>query len=326
MEGVYQNLKDSKYQSRTRYLEMRLKEAYDHWRSVYTDISSLDQLRLYLEKLPPKNRELFLDMSGFVFILFNELDKIPPCLQDAVAIVSICSIIERVQATKNRHISLGNWLKEKKTAETLEELMQTRTPHEALVQLVDLFHSKYGSTQAVADFFNSYFDKEEKGSLIRDYRVQTRYIPRIHAPVLRRFIPEFSDTWTLEEVKQKLGNQVELEDGFLPVCYGVTCYIEYGRCFPNVSCRLKDQKLLEDSLRRVARRLVYGYRNRFVHQARLPILASGANKGEKALFSSIVLDLLDDTIVEHSLDLNSLLKAFQSSLRRFFDTSTKTAG
>jgi len=323
MEGVYPDLKDSRYRSRTRHLEMRLKEAYNHWRSVYTDISSLDQLRPYLERFPPKGRELFLDLSGFVSILFNELDKIPPYLQDAVAIVSICSIIERIQMAKNGYVSLGNWLKEKKTGETLKELLQTRTSHEALVQLVDLFHSKYGSTRAVADFFNSYFNREEKESLIRDYRVQTRYIPRIHEPVLRRFIPDFSDTWTLEEVVQKLGNRVELEEGFLPVCYGVTCYIEYGQCFPNVNCRLKDQKLLEDSLRRVARRLVYGYRNRFVHQARLPILASGAGKNEKAQFSSIVFDLLDDTIVEHSLDLNSLLKTFQSSLRRFFDTSTE---
>jgi len=105
MEGVYPDLKDSKYQSRTHYLEMRLKEAYDHWRSVYTDMSSLDQLRPYLERLPPKGRELFLDMSVFVFILFNELDRIPLYLQDAVAIVSICSIIERIQAAQQAYDS-----------------------------------------------------------------------------------------------------------------------------------------------------------------------------------------------------------------------------
>lgn len=321
MEGIYPNLKDNKFRNRKSTLNVWLKEAFDHWRNTYSDISSPDELAKYLEQLQPKERELFIDVSSFVFILFNELDKIPSYLREAVAIVAMCSIIEQLQATRKGYVSLDNWLKGKEAAQELEKVIHTSDHRGALASLVDLYHSRYGSTQAVTDFFYNYFSREEQESLIRDYCVQTKCLLRMLGVRLQRLIPEFSDTWTLQKIVERLGDQIRVEEDFLPVCYGATCYIDYGQCFPDMGCRLSDSRLLEKSLRRVVKRLVYGYRNRFVHHASLPILSFGERKDDKGSFSSIVFDLVDDTLVKHSLDMKSLLEAFQSSLRRFFETS-----
>jgi len=321
MEGIYPNLKDNRFRNRKSTLDMWLKETFDHWRNIYSDISSPDELAKYLEQLQPKERELFIDVSGFVFMLFNELDKIPSHVREAVAIVVMCSIIERLQATRKGYVSLDNWLKKKEAAQELEKAIHTSDHQGALTCLVDLYHSKHGSTQAVTDFFYNYFSRKEQESLIRDYCVQTKCLPRMLGIRLQRLIPEFSNTWTLQKIVERLGDQIRVEEDFLPVCYGVTCYIDYGRCFPDIGCRLSDSRLLEKSLRRVVRRLVYGYRNRFVHHASWPILSSGERKDDKGSFSSTVFDLVDDTVIKHTLDLKSLLTAFQSSLRRFFEAS-----
>jgi len=321
MDGVYPNMKDSRLLTREGHLKRLLKEASRHFSKIYPELTSPESLAKYLERLNPKTRELFLEVSIFINILYNELNAVPPFLKDAVAIVAICSLIEKLQSKRGDYVPLVDWLKSEATAKQLEELIQQEgAVQRALNVLVDKYNSHYGSREAIVSFFHSHLLNEDKRSLIRSYCRETECIENVFQGSLKAMTPGFRETMTIGEVKAILKDRIEVRKAFLPLCYGSTCYVDYGRCHPNVSCRLGDDRLMQDILRRVVSRLLYAYRNRFVHKARLPILAPEL-KEDAQTFYSAVFDHIDGKLVKHTLEREFLLRAFAVSLKRFFDKS-----
>jgi hypothetical protein len=322
MNGVYPKMVDSLFGTRKGHLETRLKEALEHYAKIFPELRNPDHLAKYLEKRDPKIRELFLETDQFVNIVYNRLDSIPEYLREAIVIVMMFSIIETLQVGMRKYVKLAEWLQSQESARRLDDLTeQGLDSSQKLSALTEIYSSKYGSTHAALDFFDNYLLQPDKKSLIRTYETLKECLLDVFRDLLRSQVPDFDERMTLEEVRKALGDQAKTERRYLPVCYAPTCYVHYDICEPNMGCRLdSDQDLLKRSLDRVVKGLLYAYRNAFVHKSGLPVIPE-ASQSSEATISEIVFDRLDGRFIAHTLDLNFLLKAFASSLRKFFDTA-----
>ncbi len=321
MNGVYPNLKDSTYGTRENSLNRMLMEAVDDWSQVFPDLNTTDKLGSYLARLEPKMRELFLDVARFVGIIYKELNNIPDHLRDALAIALIFSIIDTLQESRRKYVNLSNWLQESKAAEKLAQLTdQGLKASEILRCLMDTYFASFGSTQAALDFFDNYLSSDQKRLLIQSYQTERECIIGYFGGTLRTLVPDFRDTMTVNEVKNALKDRVNVDKAFLPLCYGVTCYVDGGGCDPSIECHLNDEETLRKTLRKAIDNLLYEYRNAFVHKARLPTLAPKMNE-ECQFFYAAAFDHLDGHLIKHTLSLESLLNAFSVSLKSFFDSA-----
>jgi len=325
MNGVYPNMKDSLFGTRRDYLETRLKEASRHCARIFPELSGSNELAAYLETIDPKARELVLEVDGFVNIMYNELTSIPEYLRDALAIILMFSIVETVQLATMKYVRLSDWLRSEECARKLDDLTEQYTDSKhRLKALTEAYFSRYGSARAALDFFEKCFPEDDKKSLIRVYRTLRMCLDSVSPNQLKALMPEFDDSeTTITQIEKALRDRVKIDRAYLPVCYVPSCYIQYGKCDPDVRCRLEKEEILLESLRKVVKRLLYAYRNAFVHESRLPTLVPTlVEENEKPSTKrsySIVYDHLYGRHIAHSLDLQFLLEAFRISLRQFFD-------
>jgi len=321
MNGVYPNIGDSKYRTREAVLKRMANEASNDWSKVFSDLNTTEKLEQYLERLEPKMRELFLDVARFVGIMYRELDNVPDHLRDALAMVLIFSIIERLQESKRKYIKLGDWLQGSEAAQKLTELTdQGLKANEILRCLMNAYFSSFGSTQAASDFFDIYLSTDYKKLLIQSYHTRRKCIIGYYRDTLKSLVPGFRETMTVNDVKNILKDRANVDMNFLPLCYRVTCYVQSGRCHPNIVCDLDDEETLRKTLRKTVNRLLYEYRNAFVHKAELPMLAPELQEEAQSYYSA-VFDVLKGRPVKHTLRRESLLDAFSVSLKRFFERS-----
>ncbi|MGA2785671.1 MAG: hypothetical protein ABSF09_13325 [Candidatus Bathyarchaeia archaeon] len=214
------------------------------------------------------------------------------------------------------------WLQTDECAKKLYELTKQHSGSKQILKtLVKDYFLKYGSTHAATDYFEEYFSKADKKELIMNYRTKRQCLEKVWESTLRMMLPTFSRSMNVSEVANALGNKVRVSDEFLPNCYCSTCFVDYGNCIPSYGCRLDDdQEILQINLDKVVKRLVYQYRNVFVHDSRIPVFAAKSSNA-----NANVLDLLGDKMVLHTLDRGFLLEAFRNSLRKFFETASLIA-
>jgi hypothetical protein len=321
MHGVYPDMRNGVSGSREDFLRMRLKEAFGHYSTVFPELKSLDDFARYLEKQTPKMRELLLEVDTFVGIINNELDSIPEYLQDATALVIMFSIIETLQLAVKKYVGLSDWLQSKESTRRLDELLRNgdRTDR-ALKTLVEDYFSSYGSIHAVTDFFENCLSKSEKKKLVQDYRLNKRCLKGVWEAKLQMLLPAFNRTMTIDDVSRALGDRVQVDEAFLPACYCTTCFVGYGNCYPSYGCRLDDEQELRKNLSKVTKRLVYSYRNAFVHKSRLPIIPREGSSNRRVVH---VFDYLEDRVILHTLDIKFLVDAFCGAFRRFFEQASQ---
>jgi hypothetical protein len=312
MNNVYPNMKAS----REDFLRIRLGEAFSDYSSVYPEVNDPEELSIYLEKLQPNFRELFLDVARFVGILYNELDTIPDHLRDAVSLILMFSIIETLQLATKDYVELSHWLQSKKCSEKLDELWKKGMDCKQVLKALSAeYFSTYGSIHAVTDFFEDFLSEPDKRKLIQDYRVRKQCLEQVWEGYLKLGLPSYNPAMTIPQVlsffNPNFGRGIQSGEAFLPECYCTACYVQYGNCWPSIWCRLNDEDVLRNTLTKVTKRLVYAYRNGFVHNSRLTILAGG---------TAHVFDYIEDRIILHTLNRDFLLEAFRNALVKFFET------
>jgi hypothetical protein len=235
-------------------------------------------------------------------------------------IVLAFSIIERLQLATKKYVRLEDWIATEDSARIYDTA--GGTTRDRLGCLLGVYFSKYGSTRAGCDFFEGYLKDDDKKALVRSYRRLRKCLPMANRMWLQLIVPDLKDSMTPEDIMTRLdcaSSSVKIEEEFLPECYGVTCYVDYRDCWPADGCRLDDRALLRETLEKVVKRLLYSYRNAFVHEGGLPTLTSGKEKGFDVMVSW-VLDRLDDATIQHTLDRQFLLRAFADCLRNYFQT------
>lgn len=320
MNDVYPNMQDNISGSREDFLRMRFREAYDDYSNVFSEFKSPDDLSTYLEKREPKMRELLLEVNTFVGIIYNKLNEIPEYLRDAIALVIMFSIIEKLQLATKKYVELADWLQTAECARKLDELVKDGSETgQALKTLMGIYFTIYGSIHAATDFFEN-FSKTDKQKLVRDYRIRKECLENVFESKLRILLPTFNRTMTVAEISKALGDRVKVGEAFLPDCYCTTCYVGYGNCDPSLGCRLDDEGVLRTNLNKVTKRLVYSYRNAFVHESRLPIIPEEGSSDRKVVD---VIDYLDDRLVLHNLDMKFLLNAFRNAFKKFFEKTNQ---
>jgi hypothetical protein len=321
MNGVYPKMVDSLFGTRKGHLESRLKEASENYAKIFPELREPDRLAEYLERRDPKIRELFLETDQFVGIMYNGLDSIPECLRDSVIIMMMFSIIETLQVGMKKYVKLVDWLQSQECARKLDgSIEQGLDSKQKLKALAEMYASKYGSTFAAMDFFDNCLAESDKKSMIRSYGTPKECLLDAFSGRLRILLPNF-ERMTVGAIKNALGNQIETDTRYLPVCYSPTCYVHYNTCEPSVGCRLDtDENLLRLSLQKIVKRLLYAYRNAFVHKSSLPMIPVDT-RSTTTRNTRMVFDRIDGRHIVHELDLDFLLKAFGTSLRKFFDTA-----
>jgi len=301
-------------------LDTWLKEAYEDYRILF---STREEFVEYLEKLPPAYRELMLDVSRFYGIIYNNLTKLPDSFQylrDPFELIMMFSIIERLQNVNKGYTPISTWLESNLCKSFLKDLAKKiETRKVDISELGKLLKNKYygssGSGNAIADFFSTYFSSEEQKELVRSYRERIPCVTRLLSKHLRQ-LPNFQENMSLQQVAKLTKSTVEKE--FLPICYNIDCYIDYGMCYPPYKCSLDDQSKLREYVSKVTKRLVIAYRNRFVHEASMITFAE-PRIDNSHLFYYSVFDKVRGKLIEHQLKLELLHKAFQKAFKLFFD-------
>jgi hypothetical protein len=323
MNGVYEDMRPGISGSREDFLRMRLKEAFEDYSAIFPEFTDPGDLARYLEKHSPKMRELLLEVDNFVGIVCNKLDAIPEYLRDAIALVMMFSILETLQLATKKYVELSHWLQTEESARRVDELAKRGLgTRQVLRTLMKDYFSTYGSTHAATDFFENLLSKTEKKQLIQNYRTKKECLEGVWNDTLQMMLPSFNGAMTIAEISKALGDRVKVGEEFLPVCYCTACYIDYGDCDPSFGCRLDDEAVLRTNLNKVTKRLVYAYRNAFVHKSRLPIIPEAGSSNRNVFH---VFDVLEDRIVLHTLDMKFLLNIFRNAFRKFFETTPQTA-
>ena len=321
--GMYPNLRDSVFGTRNNFLETRLKEATEDYKTLFDPSPTSENLAEYLRKLPVHYRELFLDVSRFFGIIYNETNTLPEHIRPSIVLTMMFSIIERLQQAENRYVDLGDWLRSSESRSQLAHfIIEGQTDAERIFngagKLLEKYYQTYGSVSAITDFYNMHFTKKDRQELVRTYLVQMQYVSGIFYRKLQVLAPDLLKNPADVQNASKVLNR-SLEDGFLPLCYDIRCYIEYGSCWPDLGCRLDDDLVLKENLTKVVKQFVYGYRNKFVHDARLVILAQESQRS----FHSEVLDVVKEKPIVHELNLEQILKGFRLAFKSFFDEKVK---
>mgnify|MGYP001036734482 FL=1 len=305
--GTFITLKD--------FIEMRLKKATEDYRTLFDPSPTSEDLAKYLSRLDVYHRELFLDVADFYGIMYNERNAFPPYLEPAIVLTMMFSIIERMQRGENKYIDLDDWLRSKECKSQLRNLAiegQTDADKvsDGIHKLLEKYREDYGSVSAATDFFSEYFTKQDKQKLVRCYNERKNYVTGIFEGNLRITAPDLLKNPTdVKKASQVLKN-TPLEEGYLPPCYDIRCYIHHGSCRPELGCRLSDDRVLKENLTKVVKQFIYVYRNEFVHDAQLVMLAR--NQG-------LVGDVIKGKGVIHELSLKQLLESFRTAVKSFFD-------
>jgi len=320
-DGVYPRLKNDALTSRRDFLETRFNEASQDLKRLF---STSEELSDYLTRLKPRYGELLLDVSRFFGIIYNELTTVKEHLREPIELVAMLSIIERLESFEKGYKPVGDWLRSEECKTFLGELGRKIQNGELSIldvgkELANKYGATYGSANAITDFFCTYFSSKDRKELVRSYHVKTRCITEVFGEMIRQLIPDFRETMPLDQIAKKMNKIVE--DAFVPVCYNVCCWVQQGMCAPNVECRVEDESILNENVPKVIRELVYGYRNRFVHKARLPIFAPRREEDARGFHSFVIDSIRREPYIVHTLQLQTLHEAFARAFKSFFDRS-----
>jgi len=138
---------------------------------------------------------------------------------------------------------------------------------------------------------------------------RTKYAERAHY----LFTNAFSD---IEEYAKKYS--VKLCEDSLPECYDWrSCWIEYGRCHPEVKCRLyADNELLKKQFKKILN-MLYHFRSEFVHEARISSIFPDEE--------NFTIGIYKNDIITIFIKMSDLEEIFEKALKKFFDTLQTTA-
>lgn len=279
-------------------------KAFEAFSSLF---SSKEDFIKYVNSLKnPRDAELFLQTGNFYLVAKKYQHE------SYVKLIMIISIIEKIANKEKEFQEFYEWI-ESQDAKINEFLSESKTMDanvfkEIIIKLRDNYFQEFGSRRNVLAFFKKHFTKEDKIKLIRSIEADRK------ETVERILVAQYMGVRaaTIEELKEKGFN---VEKNFVPSCYDwMKCWFEYGQCYPNLGCLLKDdESLLDKTLKKVVDDL-YQMRSDFVHDATITPL----NDKDK-IFN---LSMSGKKPILILLTAEDLERMFEKALKHYFDLLT----
>lgn len=255
----------------------------------------------------PQDVELLISVCKFYNIAKNYANH--PFLK----FIMMISVFEKLSC--GRYLSFHDWLVMRENRETLENSIAKIEDYDSLISFLNKSYqdyvSLYGLTSNLFRFFKEHLTENEKIELVRSFHVSRKQcIERDRYVLSRKHGVARREYENIEECSRVEGQP--LEERLLPHCYDwKDCYLEYGRCCPDVACILKgNEELLDEELKRIIN-IIYDYRSKFVHGARAPPFSGNG--------VDFVSDVYNERPITIYFNLDELQEMLEDSLKRHFD-------
>ncbi len=302
---IYPNLRDTLLWRR----DERLNKYLDEARSALSRFfHSREEIIEYVNGLPNReDAELFLDVCGFYNIAKNYA-RLP-----FLKFIMIISVMERLCVRKYRLFI--DWLRMKENQELVEKELESfeNRKLESFKEIIKRLNAQYleifSLRKKLFEFIWKYLEDNEKIMLVKSFRTKrTRYLEEARYTLTPRY-------QSIEEYAEKMRTKVG--EGWLPNCYDwQNCWIQYGRCHPNIRCVLcTNQKALKRQLN-IITRIIYAYRSMFVHKARLPPFSEN---GEMVS----VIDIYEEKPIMIEFKITDFEIIIENAFKRYFDILQK---
>jgi len=259
-----------------------------------------------------------------------------------IVFIMIVSIMERLSLGLKKFTDFYGWVGKKKIIDDCQKMLDSgeiKGYAELAHSLRERWDQEYGSATKVTEFLDNFMNKEEKVEFIKSIRFlkQVPDLPPKRGSSVERKTPEevmdiFEELkkvheresqlsfMTDEDVKNyvKSGN-LNMTNRALPECFDEKhywkCYSRHpsgrgmGYCHYDHYCPLiRDEKMIEEHFRKTVK-IIYDWRSKFVHEARLPPIE------EVAILGTIYKKkyMIDE------LTTTKLKPLFERMLKRYFD-------
>ena len=303
-DEIFPNLKGIFNESREKILEVWIGEAYNPFNNRF---ASLEEFINFINKIKePKNAEKFLRLSQFYHSCKN---YVPDTF---TKLIMIFSIIESILSLGKKYKPFKDWIMGQ------DDLINLKLPYikngdlktfkQCLEELKEEYHSEFGSTRNVAEFFDKYISDDDKVKIIKSFRIKRNDIVYSYSAKLYEKIPNF----LFERMEDLDDSRFKIEKSRLtPICYNWKyCYIGYGHCHPDIYCLLKDNKeLLSDTLRKIIN-VIYHIRSDFVHNAKMPPIAEAGIDFSTGIYN--------DEVVLIELNIEEFSSIFEDGFINYF--------
>lgn len=302
-EDVYPALRDSLFATREslldEYVEIARKVFSQYFSSKADVIAFLNNLR------DPKDAEFMLNICRYYNISKN-YEKSP-----FIKLVMMLSVIDKATRHASEYVPFEDWITSNQNKEEFQKEVETLKLNtwESFQRLMgdfkERYYKTYGSVRNIVDFLDKHLSLEDKIKITHSFHSErTKYAERIHYVFTGSF-------GTIDEYAKKYG--VTLSENTLPECYDWrSCWIEYGRCHPEVKCRLNaDQGLLGEKFKKIVA-ILYHFRSEFVHEARISSILPTEE--------DFTVGVYDDKIITIFIKTGDLEEIFEKALKKYFDT------
>lgn len=302
---IFPSLQNTQLWHRDEEINKYLKETQKCLERFFPSIESLIKYINGFDR--PEYVEVLMEVCRFYNVAKNH------ACHPFLKFIMMISIFERLSC--NRYLSFYNWLVMRENRQILEDKIGKIIDYGTLIDFLNSLYQdyivKHGLKQNLLRFFEENLTEDEKIKLIRSFHIRrTKYLERAEHVLLKNAEVALREYANIDEYSRLKGQQVD--EKLLPYCYDwKKCYIEYGRCCPDINCPLKDNReALTRELRRVIN-IIYNYRSMFVHRAKSPPFPeNGVN---------FVIDIYENAPIVIHLNLSELQEMLENSLKRYFD-------
>lgn len=267
-EDIFPDL-DGIFDSRNILLKRWVDASYDGMKDQF---SSLDDFIIFLNNIKnKKDAEQFLRLCRFYNSSKNYVEY------SFTKLIMMLSVIESIISSDKKYLPFKDWILGQ------DDLIESRLTDikkrdikefkRVIQDFKEIYHSEYGSTRNVIDFFHTYMDKSDKVYIIKSFKPKKTDIVQQYSEKLYEKAPHMIGE-SFKELKNK-GHKIR-ENELMPLCYNWRyCYVEYGHCHPDIYCCLmEDDELLLRYLKKVIG-VIYSLRSNFVHNAKMPGIGEG---------------------------------------------------
>ena len=295
--------------SRDAHLKIWIGEAYNGLNAHFTSLMVFIQ---YVNNINSKeNAEQFIRLCQFYNSSKNYVDN------SFTKLIMILSIIESIISKGKKYRPFKDWiLGQKNLIESRIDYLKegdVNTFIKIIEEFKTVYHSEYGSTRNVVDFFHKYMTIEDKVSIIKSFRykntkVVSQYSEKLYEKIPHMLVNKFGD---FNKTRFRVSEEL------MPLCYNWRCcYVDYGHCYPNIgSCLLMENEgLMFNTLKRIIN-IIYTMRSDFVHNAKMPGIS------EKGIdFTSTVYK---GKLLMIELNIADLEELFERGFLAYYDLQKK---
>jgi len=299
------------FEPKEKIIERYVDEAFDAVNGLF---SSKQEFIDYLNSFGnPREAELFIKICRYYLVA----KKHQPT--SYIKLIMIVSAIERIANREKKYQEFYDWIESRKQDQEIEravsriQKIDVKGFKEIIRVLKEEYSKMFGSQRNVFYFFRDHLIPQDKMKMCKSLR--TKWTDTLDAApilVLKYGKDVVIKEDTLEEFSRR--NNLKTEKHLMPYCYNwKRCYVQYGKCFPEIGCPLKqDEASLNQALKMVIDD-IYQMRSDFVHEARITPL------NEKDAIGTLAVIGGSRKPVSVELTTEELESIFEGALKHYFD-------